>query len=387
MRRVRRVLAAHDRPRSRGRRGQLDRREAERAVRLSALALLRWAGQHGDSGTRSAERLGVERSTLGRWGKRWVDDHLALRSRGRPTDDAGRELRRSILAVLGLMGPHVGLPPLQSCFPDVARGELVDLLRRYRHVFRQRRAWVVHTLRWRRAGAVWAMDFTEPPEPIDGLYRYVLAVRDLASGQMLLALPTTAKDAAHVGRMLEVLFRWHGAPLVIKSDNDGAFREETLRELIARHGVRILYSPPGTPSYNGAIEAGIGSLKVRAMYEAARHDRPEHWTCDDIEAAREQANRTARPEGPSEPTPHERWISRSEITQGERQAFGEAYTRAAEQEYTRLGLLPMSTLQHWDRAAIDRVAITRALIEEGFLLVRRKRIHPPISWLRQRKIS
>jgi len=27
---------------------------------------------------------------------------------------------------------------------------------------------------------VWAMDFTEPPAPINGLYRYLFAVRDLA---------------------------------------------------------------------------------------------------------------------------------------------------------------------------------------------------------------
>jgi len=354
---------------------------------MSALAFLRWAERHGARSVYVADRLGVEPSTLRRWEERWDEDQLAIHSRGRPVEHVDRWIRYAILAVFSLMGPHVGLPTLQALFPEVARAELVDLQRRYRRVFRRRRSWLVYALRWTRAGAVWALDFTEPPQPIDGLYGYVLAVRDLGSGQMLLALPTTGKDADLVARMLEVLFRWHGAPLVLKCDNDGPFVAEPVQVLAARHQVRILYSPPGTPSYNGSVEAGIGSLKVRALYEAARHDRPEHWTCDDIEAAREQANRTARPQGPSEPTPHERWLARPELTPGERRAFGEAYVHWATQEYTRLGLLPMDKLQHWDQAAIDRVALTRALIEEGFLLIRRRRIRPPVSLFRTRKIS
>ena len=387
MRRVKTVLASRGRSPHRGARGQRARRRAERAVRLSALVFLRWAERHGARSVLFADRLGIEPSTLRHWEVRWDEDHLALHSRGRPVEHVDRSIRYAILAAFSLMGPHVGLRTLQALFPDVARAELVDLQRRYRRVFRRGRSWIVHTLRWTRAGAVWAMDFAEPPEPIDGLYRYLFVVRDLGSGQVLLALPTTSKDAGFVVRMLEVLFKWHGVPLVLKCDNDGAFVAELVREMVGRHGVRILYSPPGTPSYNGSVEAGIGSLKVRALYEAARHDRPEHWTCDDIEAAREQANRTARPQGPSEPTPHERWLARPELTPGERRAFGEAYARWAEPEYIRLGLLPMATLQHRDQSQIDRVALTRALIEEGFLLIRRRRIRPPVSLFRTRKIS
>jgi hypothetical protein len=47
----------------------------------------------------------------------------------------------------------------------------------------------------------------------------------------------------------------------------------------------------------------------------------------------------------------------------------------------------MAQLQHREETSIDRVAISRALIELGFLLIRRRRITPPISILRQRKIS
>jgi hypothetical protein len=60
--------------------------------------------------------------------------------------------------------------------------------------------------------------------------------------------------------------------------------------------------PPEFPRYNGAIEAGIGSLKTRVFFEAGRHDRPCDWTCDDAEAGQRQANDLARPNGHLEPT-------------------------------------------------------------------------------------
>jgi hypothetical protein len=42
---------------------------------------------------------------------------------------------------------------------------------------------VQHVLHWTVPGSVWAMDFAEPPAPVDGVYDYLFSVRDLASGQ------------------------------------------------------------------------------------------------------------------------------------------------------------------------------------------------------------
>ena len=47
---------------------------------------------------------------------------------------------------------------------------------------------------------------------------------------------------------------------------------------LGRWGVWSLYSPERTPSYNGSVEAGIGSISVRAHYQSARADRPGDWT-------------------------------------------------------------------------------------------------------------
>ncbi|MFC1587569.1 transposase family protein [Planctomycetota bacterium] len=127
---------------------------------------------------------------------------------------------------------------------------------------------MVEKFRWGEPGAVWAMDYTESPTPIDGVYRYILIVRDLASGAQLLSTPVIKKTAEQTLYALRSLFRWHGPPLVLKSDNDGAFKDKRVRTLLDKQKVFLLLSPPGTPSYNGSVEAGIGTLKTRAHFES-----------------------------------------------------------------------------------------------------------------------
>jgi hypothetical protein len=71
------------------------------------------------------------------------------------------------------------------------------------------------------------MDFAEPSlcgaprslSPIDGLYPYLLAIRDFASGYTLAWLPVREATAETVLHFLRLLFRIFGAPLVLKSDN------------------------------------------------------------------------------------------------------------------------------------------------------------------------
>jgi len=72
---------------------------------------------------------------------------------------------------------------------------------------------------------------------------------------------------------------------------------EAFQEFPDRWQVFALLSPPRLPRYNGAVEAGNGSVKTRVRQEAARHGRIGCWTSDDLEAARLQANLTARPWG------------------------------------------------------------------------------------------
>jgi hypothetical protein len=200
-----------------------------------------------------------------------------------------------------------------------------------------------------------------------------------------------------------------------------------------------LFSPPRCPSYNGSIEAGIGSLKTRTYHHACRDDHPHIWTTDDVEEARVEANALSRPWGASGPIPDEVWKQRTPIDSEERDRFQTAVARERQAELTRReqereknptpkddadsrqsSILPpaqstpaercyknsepgplasvltlaepvaagdtrlkertnWSELRRAERASVDRIAIRRALVAHGYLVFRRRRIPSPIT--------
>ncbi len=367
-------LEDEDGRRPRGFAGQEGRRELEHVVRRAAVAFGRWALKYGLGTDGSAACLGLMPRTLREWQEAWREDHLEVEPRGRPAERADQSMRDTIVAMFHLMGPGVGLRTLQAMFPETARRELEDMLRRYRDVYLTRTSMLVHVLRWRKTGSVWAMDFTQPPTPIEDMYVKILVVRDLSSGKTLLSLPVDAETSKSVRDALVALFLEHGVPLVIKSDNGSPFVAEDTQKLLEQWRVMQLLSPPGTPEYNGACEAGIGGLKTRAHHESARNDRPGEWTCDDVEAARLMANQTGRPWGAAGLTPDQAWSHRRPIDQEDRQIFGELVADFAEEARAEQGYLPGIDLGHAARAAVHRVAISRALVALGILEVRRRRI-------------
>lgn len=373
---------------------QVDAREAERTVRRSAVAftrcLLRRENDRGRriySVVRVAGLIGISDSTLGEWLRQWREDRMRLEPRGRTLERSDRDTRNALMAALQLLGPGVSIAVMQELFPDVARRELEAFVARYENAYRRRNALLIHALRWTRVGAVWAMDFIQAPSAIEGQYRWVLLVRDLASGVLLWATPVDDCTGLTVRHALRALIVEHGAPLVLKSDNGSGFIDHQTRALIAAHGIAFLLSPPGLPAYNGSCEAGGGSLKTRTHHQAARHDRPGEWTCDDVEAARLQANQTARPHGFNQPVPDDLWAGRVALTDAERRAFLEAVARARPEAHAQLGLLPNITLSERQTDNVERVAIARALVALEYLKFRRRRIAPPITRVTRAKIS
>jgi len=384
-------------PNQRARRGaaaQKDRRELERLVRMDALAFARWMECQGYSQRDAALRLGLKPGTLASWQQRWRQDHLAVELVGRPVRDSDWETRQLIIGLFHLVGPGIGLPCLRAFFPDAAKGELEDMLQRYRHIHLKRHKVLLHVLRWQQPGTVWAMDFEQPPAPVDGIYPYVFLVRDLASGNQLLSLPVPNRELRHVIGALMALFQRYGPPLVLKSDNEfnadkvAANLDDTLRcglqklaALLAEHAVIQLLSPPAWPRYNGAVEAGIGSFETRAHHEAARHDHPGEWNCDDVEAARLQANELARPWGHNANTPDMAWEQRKPIDPATRSAFQESvqqleHEARQEREKEHLQGVPLGPR---DMASARREAISRALVQHGLLLFRRRRFTLPLK--------
>jgi len=158
-------------------------------LRSNLVDLTRWTLNLGLSLPETADLLHLAPRTLRHWFDAFGNAQPRLHLLGRPTLRSSRSDRTAVLDVLDELGPATSVATLRTCFPSMPRVELEDLLKRYRRVWRKRHQYAPHCLHWQRPGAVWAMDFSEPPRPIDGLYPYLLAVRDLASHQQLLWLP------------------------------------------------------------------------------------------------------------------------------------------------------------------------------------------------------
>ena len=366
-------------PARRGYAGQRVEREREQQVRRHTVETSQRLFEEGWKLNAVAEGLGLPRRTLRDWRADFEQPLLTARPLGRPVLAAPREERNQVIRHIDELGPSIGLPCLRAEFPNLARAELENLLARYRRVWRARNRQPLRVLHWTRFGAVWAMDFHGPRPLIDDRYRYLFAVRDLASGQQLLWQPVADMTAATARAALESLFTQFGAPLVVKSDNGSAFIADAVRELSRNFGANILFSPPRTPSYNGSIEASIGSLTSRTEQHAARHGRPGHWTWDDTQAARLEANATSRPRGPLGPSPDQLWADRQPLTVAERNRFSITVARRLqeiESAQDRAATQPTTDSQ---QRAMDREAIRLALVEHGYLYYSRRSIPLPIT--------
>jgi len=168
-------------------------------------------------------------------------------------------------------------------------------------------------------------------------------------------------------------------PLVLKSDSGSPSAAEVFQELLDRWQVFALLSPQRTPRYNGSVEAGNGSVKARVRQEAARHGRIGCWTSDDLEAARLQANLTARPWGDLGPTPQQVWDRRMPITKDQRRTFLQCVERMQTDVRIELGYAQDTLLGRAERAIVARAAARRALEALGYLQVRSRRTAPPFN--------
>lgn len=392
MRRLRQWGSERRLPEAPRRRGlaQRPRRRCEHELRGHVVGLSTALAGQGYTRVERAALLQLSPRTLRQWDHDFGDPPPWPRLLGRPVRRASRGERQAVLHLLEDLGPRTGLPTLCACFPGLLRAELADLLLRYRRVWRRRYHAAPRVLTWAIPGSVWAMDFTEAPAAIDGQFPYLLAVRDLASGRQLLWLPVAAEDGAQARAGLAGLFVRYGAPLVLKSDNGSAFVAEATAALLEGARVVALFSPPYYPEYNGAIEAGIGSLATRTERHAAGHGRAGGWSSDDAAAAQAEANATARPRGPNGPTPDQAWEGRPPISTEQRQRFAAAVQRCRQeereqadrcrqQECDQAGRPPDGARGPQEERAMDRRALERALVGHGYLWYRRRRIPLPLT--------
>jgi transposase InsO family protein len=344
-------------------------REAENTARQATVMFMMDAEEAALTLNEASGMLGLCDETTREWRRRCETGQLVPSLLGRPAYDCDGWTVREIRRFAWNIGPDVSVAFICEMIDWAPRSVVEEVLARWRAEIRHDRHVEIQTLTWEKPGRVWAMDWTEPDTTIDGLYKEVLVVRDLASGKILFTLPAETRDAELVRDVLKHLFLSHGAPLVLKSDNGKELIAEVVKDLLDEYGVEPLLSPEYYPQYNGAIEAGNGSLKTHAYYAAARHGRLGHWTADDIEEGRLKANETSRPWGWRGPSPDRRWAERSAIDYDEWDLFRSTvaeertwWVTADEEEDPRL------------RKTQERMAMTKALVRCGCVAIGRQKV-------------
>ena len=114
-------------------------------------------------------------------------------------------------------------------------------------------------IQWLKPGVAWSLDTTEY-----GLEKIkITPLRDLASKyQVPSPLVQPNEDGTRIALYLDLMFKQEGPPMFLKRDLGSPLNCQAVDEVLERHRVLPLNSPPGYPRYNGSMERGMRDLKA-----------------------------------------------------------------------------------------------------------------------------
>ena len=131
----------------------------------------------------------------------------------------------------------------------------------------------------------------------------------------------------------------------------------------------------------------VRELETGAFWHAAREGHPEAWTQDDLAYAKLRANDTPRCDVAYRETPDHYFQRRVAISEEERREFQACYEKHEKSGRAERGYFESMELSVQQQAAVDRVALSKALLDTGCLEFRRRRITPPIFARKAGRIS
>lgn len=113
-------------------------------------------------------------------------------------------------------------------------------------------------IQWLVPGAAWSIDTTQyGPEKTK-----ITPLRDLASKyQMPTPLVAEREEGAKIALYLDLMFKQQGPPMFLKRDLGSPLNCLAVDEVLERHSVLPLNSPPGYPKYNGSMERNMRDLR------------------------------------------------------------------------------------------------------------------------------
>jgi putative transposase len=168
---------------------------------------------------------------------------------------------RRITALLRRRGERVNHKRVWAIW----RAERLSLPRR-RPRKRRERTTAVHPTTALHRNHVWTYDFlfdrTERGQTLKILTVLDEYTRECHAIRVGLRLGSSA-----VMDTLDTLFRWHGAPAYVRSDNGGEFIAARLQTWLTRQSTATIHIAPGHPWENGYAESFNGKLRDECLNE------------------------------------------------------------------------------------------------------------------------
>ena len=266
--------------------------------------------------TELCQRYGVSRKTAYKWINRFVEEgpdglwersHAPRASPQRTEDEVEQAIveqrlrhpswgPKKLLWTLERWRPELQLPSRTTTAEILKRNGLVHARRRVRAVGHPGRP----SLEVSQPNECWSMDFKGQFKTADGQYLYPLTVTDNHSRYLLACQGLTGPLLQPTQEALERVFKEHGLPKRIRSDNGAPFAAYSLGRLsrlsvwLLKLGITPELIEPGKPQQNGFIESFNGRLREECLNQ--------HWfsSLDEArrltKAGREDYNRV-RPHG------------------------------------------------------------------------------------------
>lgn len=269
----------------------------------------------------ACERYGISRPTGYKWLARFEHGGEAALSDRAPVARhqplrTSSEIERALVAARRKLrwGPKKLVAVLRKLEPDrqwPAASTVGSILERHGLVRRRRtRRRVEHPGRPTTAmggpNAVWTLDFKGQFKTGDGAYCYPLTVVDGYSRFLLACRGLEGTLYWPTRAVLERLFRRHGLPEAIRSDNGVPFASEALGRLSRlsvwwiKLGIRPELIEPASPQQNGAHERMHRTLKAATARPPAAHAGAQQRRFD---AFRREYNHVRPHEGIGQRTP------------------------------------------------------------------------------------
>jgi len=144
---------------------------------------------------------------------------------------------------------------LEELKDEVSRRRLQELVAEER----QNRLNEMKRIQWLKPGVAWSQDTTQyGPQKMK-----ITPLRDLASKyQVPTPLVAAEENGEHIALYLDTLFQKEGPPLFLKKDLGSPLNCAALDQVLERHRVLPLNSPPEYPQYNGSMERSMKDLKA-----------------------------------------------------------------------------------------------------------------------------